>query len=247
MTGHDDKYERIAAFLDGAMSDAEADAFEAAMAADADLAAEVERLASNDELLREAFAVPETAPADDAMLERMGLAPSPEPDSAEPAPFPDAANDNPPLWRRWQAQLGGAVAAGLAFALTFSFTGSGGMSDIGSVLDSTPSGQIAALDSGASVSPILSFQSGDGRYCREFTYSGPDGDRGAIACRASDDWVVEAWGEGASELPDPGEIALASGAGEGSLDEAYARLEAGDPVTIDEEKSLIDGDWKASK
>lgn len=233
--------ERIAAYLDGAMSDAEVELFEQEMARDPQLATEVERLASNDSLLREAFAETADNGIDDAFLKRMALGQLAPPTS--PA-LPAAANDNSPFWRRWQVPLGAGIAAALALALTFTLRGGAAQSPVGLALEQTPSGQVATLDNGATITPVLSFKAGDGRFCREFTYAAASGERGAIACRNAKNWSVEAWGDGAATLPDPDEIALASGAGETSLDEAYASLGAGDPLQMSEENDLIAKGWK---
>lgn len=234
MTGQPDLDQRIAAYLDGAMSDAEAESFEREIADNPALAAEFERLAVNDALLREAFAEPDV---DQDFITRMGL--------GEPEPGPLAANDNPRFWRRWSLPIGGAIAASLALVMTLSLPqGTGGQS-FADALESTPSGQLASLDDGASLKPVLSFAAGDGRFCREFAYADAGGKRGGIACRGSAGWQVEAWGEGAAQLPDPDEIALASGAETASLEEAYRRLDAGDPILAAREKALIANDWRA--
>lgn len=238
MTDQTALFERIAAYLDGAMTDAETEAFEREMASDPLLAAEVERLASNDSLLREAFAEPAGSTIDAAFLERMGLTEPERPVN------PVAANDNPPFWQRYRIPLGAGIAAALALALTFTLQNGTTQTPIGLALEQTPSGQVAALDDGTSITPLLSFKAGDGRFCREFTYSAASGDRGGIACRGAKDWSVEAWGEGAADLPAPGEIALASGAGEASLDQIYARLNAGDPLSMRDETGLITNGWK---
>ena len=238
MTGSSERDERIAAYLDGAMSEAEAAAFEQALADDPALAADLECMAGNDSLLREAFAEPAV---DQAFIARMGLV---EPGSSA-APTPLAANDNPPFWRRWSLPAGGAIAAGLALVLSLTLQQNSGTPGLSEALDATPSGQLASLEDGKSVTPMLSFAAGDGRFCREFAYRSSSGERGGIACRGSSGWQIEAWGEGAAQLPDPGEIALASGAGEGSLDEAYARLKAGDPLLAEQEKALIERGWQA--
>lgn len=242
MSGHPDLDERIAAYLDGAMSESDAAAFESEIADNPLLAAEMERLAGNDALLREAFAEPEV---DDAFLEKMGLG-----QSAPDVPHIEhsgiaAANDNPPFWRRWSVPIGGAIAASLALVATLSLQQGAGGPGMGDALETTPSGQLAALDDGASLTPLLSFQAGDGRFCREFAYASGTAERGGIACRGGDGWQVEAWGEGAAPLPDPGEIALASGADTGALEDAYARLQASDPILADRENALIERGWSA--
>lgn len=241
MTGKPDLHERIATYLDGAMSESEAQAFEQEVGENPSLAAELERLMGNDALLRAAYAEPEI---DDGFLARMGLEPQTGPANTAPA-LAMPANDNPPLWRRWQLPVGGAIAAGLALALTLTFQNGAGGNRFNDALDTTPSGQMAALDEETSLTPVLSFEAGDGRFCREFAYSAGSSDRGGIACRGTDGWTIEAWGEGAGTLPDPGEIALASGADTRSLDEAYRALGASDPISADRESALINKGWNA--
>lgn len=238
MTERTEIERRIAAYLDGAMPEAEMEAFEHDMEHDPALAEAVERFASNDDLLREAMGLAADPAADAEFAVRMGLLPEGSPAIA--------ANDNPPFWKSWRLQTGGAIAAALALALTFTMQSRGTMSPLGEALDSTASGQIAALVGGAELQPVLTFQAGDGRYCREFTLADGAGERSGLACRARDDWVVEAWGDGAAQLPDPDEIALASGAEEQTLDEAYLRLDASDPLQAGQEQALIAQGW-ASK
>lgn len=242
MSGNPDLDERFAAYLDGAMSKSDAAAFECEVADNPLLAAELERLASNDAVLREAFAEPDV---DDAFLEKMGLRERAPAISPVEKSGTAAANDNPPLWRRWSVPIGGAIAASLALVATLSLQQGAGGPDIGSALETTPSGQLASLDDDASLTPLLSFQAGDGRYCREFSFSSGTAERSGIACRGGDGWQVEAWGAGTAKLPDPDEIALASGADTGTLEEAYARLQASDPILAAREKTLIDRGWSA--
>lgn len=245
--------ERISAFLDGEMSEAEMLAFEDEMARDAKLAAAVGAFGEADSLLRRAFDEPIQQGVDHAMLARMGLS---EPHVAN-SRTADAvvaqtsgstsapANDNPPIWRKWAFPAGGAIAAGLAVMLHFG-GGAGTVYDaeFNQALDETPSLNVAALPDGTSLSPLLSFRAGDGRYCREFTEIRHGQGRTALACRGDDGWRVEASQDGAVRLADNGSIAPASGAGSSLLDEAYKRLNAGDPIAAQEEAKLIGADWK---
>lgn len=245
--------ERIAAFLDGAMDDAEQAAFEAELEANPALAAKVERMLSNDHLLREAFDGPIAQGVDEELLARMGLA-APSAKLASPnvvdlasrrSSEPTIANDNTPRWSSWRLPLGGAVAAGVALMVTVGL-GNGG-SSFDAALDATPSGQFAALEDGGKLTPVLSFRADDGRYCREFSLgsgdaAGPGGS--GIACRNGGGWQVEALDEGASELARSDEITLAAGADPSGLDEAYARLGAGDPLAGAAEADLIRRGWK---
>lgn len=241
--------ERIAAFLDGALDDAEQAAFEAELESNPALAAEVERMLGNDSLLREAFDGPISEGVDDALLTRMGLA---QPAAGEVidlasrrAAEPKVANDNTPGWSRSRWPLGGAVAAALALMVTIG-VGSGGTS-FDAALDGTPSGQLAALEDGTNLTPVLSFRAGDGRYCREFSLGSGERGGSGIACRDGSGWQVEALDEGATELARSDEIVLAEGADANGLNAAYARLAAGDPLAGEAESALIASGWDSSE
>lgn len=206
---------------------------------------------ANDGLLQEAFAGPMAKGVDDALLARMGLAGAglSQPaasviDLASRRPAePGIANDNPSGWSRWWLPLGGGVAAALALMVTFGL-GGGSSSSFDAALDATPSGQIAALEDGTKLTPVLSFRAGDGRYCREFSLgSGAAGGTG-VACRDDGGWQVEALDQGATELASSDEIQVAGGADASGLDAAYDRLAAGDPLTGEAELEMITSNWK---
>lgn len=232
-----DRNEMITAYLDGTLDGPALEAFEAELAQDDALAEDVARIAANDDLLRTAFDAPMHEPVDAALLERMGLA---KPDVASPT----AANDNPPFWRRWQLPVGGAIAASLAlFAMLQTGQGPETQSEFAAVMEQTPSAASKMLTNGANITPRLTFVAGDGRYCREYLQTGKSGNQTGIACRSEGKWQVEALIKGGSSAPDPGDIAVASGENGSSLDEAYAKLDASDPVSADTERALIDKSW----
>jgi len=252
MSGPQSREERIAAFLDGALNDADLAAFEAELERDPSLATEVERMMGNDALLRDAFSGPIEEGVDDALLARMGLAKGAPAEVADlderRANPPVAANDNPPFWRRWQVPLGGAIAASLALTLFLTNQqGAAPGAGFNAALDRTPSGQVAALDGGQRLKPLLTFQAGDGRFCREFSIGKGDAGGTGIACRSGENWQVEALDEGATELAKGSEIALASGEDGAGLDAAYARLKAGDPMGAERETALISGGWQVTR
>ncbi|TRD10916.1 hypothetical protein FGU71_02940 [Erythrobacter insulae] len=244
MSGQNERDLRIAAYLDGAMSEEEALQFEHELEADSELADVVARFASNDDLLRQAMATDEGHGIDDAFLARMGLAEaaaaSPPANNRHASPEP--ANDNPPFWKRWQVGAGAAIAACLALVLTFALPGAG-PPGFGDALEATPSGQLASLGDGETLSPILTFEAGDGRFCREFTYATAQSESSGIACRSTSGWKIEAWSDDAVDIPDSSEIALAGSDGPSSLDEAYDRLDAGDPLAVEKESQIMRNGW----
>lgn len=236
----------ISAYLDGMLDDAEMAEFEQALELDPKLAADFARMTQNDALLRSAFDLPLQQDVDAAMLARFGLAD--EKPVALAVAIPRAANDNPPFWRGWRLPAAGAIAAALVFAVTLGMPGDQLPMQFDPALDETATGQLAMLEDGAQLTPVLSFAAADGRFCREFSLAGGPGDsmsggRG-IACRGAGGWQVEALEPGARELADSSGIVLASGDGMSALDAAYARLGAGDPISLDREGDLIRSGWR---
>lgn len=229
----DDWFEQLAAYLDGELDGNAAAAFEARCAADPLLAEQLARVRGNDELLRGAFEPALAGEVDDALLARMGLAP------AAGGRLP--ANDDSPAWGRWRWPIGGALAASLALVVIFS----GAPADQGfsGALDRTPSGQLASLDDGSSLRPVLTFQAADGRYCREYALEKEDQAGSGIACRNGERWQVEAVGQGTPSIGDPGRIVVAGDEGGTDLDSIYAQLGASDPLGGDVEAQLIANRW----
>jgi len=229
----DEMQERLAAWLDGAMSETEAVEFEKLLDSDPELAARAAEWQANDQFIAGAFAPLADAPVDPAMLERLGL--------AEPAPSV-AANDNPPWWRgRGWALGGGALAASLALAVTL--LGQGGNparpDELSLALDNTPSLQTATLADGRTVQPRLTVRAKDGRWCREYI----SGDQDALACRGDKGWEVMARGKAAAQQGG-GDVALAGGEDGAELDAAYARIGASEPLEAQAEAELIKGGWQ---
>jgi hypothetical protein len=238
--------EKIAAFLDGQMSEDEARAFEDAVEQDPALAEEVARLADNDQLLRAAFDAPMHEPVDDTLLARMGLN-QPAVETVVAFPTNKAANDNPSVWRKWQWPMGGAIAASLALMLVIQIGQGPVQRDALSVaLDTTPSSATVRLADGKAITPQISFAAKDGRFCREFLQTSAGKNETGIACRSKDGWSVEALTKGGAVLPGSKDIMTASGEDPSKLDAAYQRLGASDPFDAVKERALIDRRWAAS-
>lgn len=228
--------EKLAAFLDGAMSDDEAAEFEARLASDPELAAKAERWLANDQLMAAAFAPAALAPLAPEMLQAMGLG---APDT--PATPRLAANDNAPWWRRHAVPLGGAMAASLAAILLLTpRSGEAPQRDLSFALESGQSLTPVQLADGSTVTPTLTIKAADGRWCREYRQEATVG----LACRNAGQWQVEARGTGSGPA-DGSEIAVASGADGSALDAAFARLGASDPIDGKAEAELIAQGWTA--
>ncbi len=250
MTKYENQQERITAFLDGHMVDDEMVDFEAAMNADPALADAVARFGANDDLLRGAFDEPMQQGVGDALLAKMGLA---DTGAANVANISVArkskavANDNSPGWRRWRWPAAGSIAAAMVAAVmmqTSPIAEPG--AQFAQAMETLPSGQIARLAKGEAVEPLLTFKAGDGRFCREFSRSGPQAATG-IACRSNAGWAVVANATGATALGNSGQIETAAGADNSALTGAYVRLNGSDPLDSEAEKALIANGWTSSQ
>ncbi|MBP6379042.1 MAG: hypothetical protein KA312_01355 [Sphingorhabdus sp.] len=229
-----DRYETIAAYLDGSLTGEVRLRFEAEMQADETLVAEVNQWQANDAMLRAAFPIAEGG-IDATMLDRLGL--------AEPKTPPIAANDNRWSWGRI-GLAGGALAASLAVAMLLLKPAAKGPADdqqFQIAMEKLPSGQSAILSDGASVRPILTFRAGDGRYCREFAIERVGG---GITCRLDGQWSIEAESARGADTGDTDQIRTAAGSDPAPLDVAMEKLGASDPFNGKKEKDIISLGWR---
>lgn len=236
MSGPATPEERLAAWLDGALSPGEAAAFEAELARDPQLAERAATWRRNDAFMAGALAPILDEPIGNDVLARMGLGDAPAAPYAEPV----AANDNPPWWRSYRALLGGAIAAGLALTLVMvqrpgTTVDDGGLS---LALDTTPALQSARLADGRTIVPQLTAQAADGRWCREYR----QGNLAGLACRGSNGWKIEAQGKAAPAIG-AGDYATASGQTAPEVDSANARLNMADPLDPAAERALMASKW----
>lgn len=232
----DESEEKLAAFLDGAMGDAEAAEFEARLSSDPELAAKAERWLANDRRIAAAFAPVALAPVTPELLHGMGLG-----ELAPVAAAPSAANDNSPWWRRHALPLGGALAASLAAILLLTPRSAQlPRRDLSFALETGQSLTPVQLADGSSVTPTLTVKAADGRWCREYRQASSVG----LACRKAGQWTVEAQGTGSGPA-DGSEIAVASGADGSALDAVFARLRTSDPIDGKDEAELIAKGWPA--
>ena len=246
--------DRVSAYLGGAMTPTEAAAFEREMEGDAQLAAIVERWQRNDALLKHAFTTPDAEAVSGALLDRLGLADAP-PESNVVAldrvqrTTPAAQNDNP-VSSKWKWSIAGSLAASVAvLAAVGSFWTAKppALENDGAfqtALNSSASGATVALNDDQKLTPILSFEAGDGRFCREFAMEGNAAGSTGVACKSGDKWQIEAMVKGAGSLPSNDEIRTAGGESGASLDATYQRLGAGDPLNNQKEKQVISDGWK---
>lgn len=185
--------EMLVAHADGALSGEEARRVEAALAADAALAARYAALAGAGRAARAAYAGVAREPVPDRLLAAVLAA-----DAATAAPPPMPANA--PRVSRGLAAIAATLVLGLALGLLSAplLRGGGGEQ----ALAALPPSIVAALSAGASgeqvqtpgapvVTVISTHRSGDGTICRAIDVGG-EAPASALACRAAGGWRLVA-------------------------------------------------------
>lgn len=240
--------ERLMAYADGALSPGEAAEIERLMAGDEGLAARVAAFADSRALVKRALGA--APPVPDGLAERVrALA---EADAARRgAAAPSAQVVDLASRRRvvpfWQLPIAASVA--LAVGVLAGWTGKpdqggpGGLTlavveeaALAEALAAVPSGESREIGGGVSFAAIASFRDGAGQLCREFEQDRAGGGSAvAVACRSGDAWSVR--------------FAMATGQGDAAgyapassletLDAWLASIEAGAPLTDDEEAAAL--------
>ncbi len=225
--------ERISAWLDNALSDAERSAFEAEMAANPILAAQVEKLSANDDALRAAFASPMAQDVPDHLMEMLRAEPVEKNTNARPTV----------AQRAWLAWGGGAVAATLALALFLSPSPRGNEGQIADTIGSIASLETKTLATGARLTPQLSFPSLEGGHCRQFMVVENGNAKSGLACHKAGRWSVRGL-EPMMAPADGGGYAPASGSSAAHIDALSEKLRDGDPLDAASETALIAKKWR---
>ncbi len=241
MTEHDDQM--LSRYIDGELSLIERRAIEKRLDSEPALREQLERFERVQFLLGNAFPV---APQDKRLNEITSLLEAPQ---VTVVPFPGRGDNTASSKRRWQFGLAASLAAALGVvALQGLQTTVQGLS-VAQFLELTPSSgnTWTALADGTEARALLSFQSNEGGWCREYISRGVGKSAGnnlhAVACRENQEWIVKA----ASQTDLLGNAELYQPASATDTDEvaAFIDSEALDiPLDATTEQRLISTDWQ---
>jgi len=244
--------EQIAAYVDGALGEAEAARVAAAITEDAAArayAAEVERANG---LLRKTFGTPMAEPVSPELKD--AIINHPVGDGGKVVSLAEARPRRTPLLPMALAAsvaLAIGVGAGAAFLGQWADT-ERQLAALGPVaakgplhaaLEQLPSGEISP----EGVQPMLSFRDGEGRICREFEVVGelPENLEFGIACRTPADlWQVEIVVTAPQSEAGGGDFRPASGPGADALDAMLDSLGAQPALSPAEEADLLRHGWR---
>lgn len=116
------------------------------------------------------------------------------------------------------------------------------------VLESAPSAEVTSVPAeGAAVRAVLTFQSKDGRFCREFEILAPAGGSTGIACRDDGVWRAEVLLSAEAAPVDSNFYTPAGGSDEPAVAEVAERLMQGDPLGAQEEAQLLASGWRTTR
>jgi negative regulator of sigma E activity len=251
--------ERLCAWLDGELPAEEADRLSDRLAADPALARRLGALRGTDETMRRLYAAVDELPLPQQVLDLLQ-------DDAAGAAGAEVKSNVVAFPRRGMRsflQMPVAIAASVALVAGFLVSGlmsrdAGrvgdpatlyartipGDSELHRLLESGLSTEARTLDGGADARVVLTFQAGDGDWCRQFELAAPAGSTQALACRRGGNWQVET--ASFTDARDTGgPYQQASGATTPALDAAVEAL-IGDrePLAAEEESRLISKGWE---
>lgn len=230
--------EELSAFLDGELPAEASKRVAAALDEDETLRRRLQRLAFADRALASAYA----AIGDSKMpawVTALIAGDGPRPEQPDPP-----------------SRLAAPIAAGVALIVGAAFgwliAAPKGVSDaalagivspasaLNEALETSPSGAEVAIFRGKKAELILTFRSGDGAWCREFTVTTPKDAAHAVACRNNGKWRVEfaASAPTSDQLDAPSEVA--------AFDGALQTLRPGPALSPPEEEAMLREHWPES-
>lgn len=241
--------ETIAAYADGELGPEDAAKVEAAMAADPDLARQVEAHRRLRQTLTDHFASIADMPVPERLTAMLAAKGNSSGNVVSLAAVREARAEAMPRARsapsRWA--MGGALAASLALGVLIGgqlMPGGGpivsrdGQLVAGGHLDKALTTQLASAQDGAATRILISFRGRDGRYCRGFE----SGATAGIACRDDGRWLIERSQSAGPETPSGG-YRQASSAAAGIM-AAAQDMAAGPALDAAAEKAARDAEWQ---
>lgn len=235
----------LSAFLDAELEEAEMEQVRQALAEDLTVADRLAALANVDMVVRQAAEKATEAPMPAAVLALLDTHPTaPTEKSADVVELS--------TWQRLRKQVSVPVslAAGIALMVGLSVFNTAQHSpdatweNVAQVMDTNLTGETYQSDSGAQITPQLSFQNGDGEFCRQVEAQSEAELNQWIGCKNNrGDWVQVAH----ITLPatsSQGEYRTASATK--ALDDVLDTLMASSPMNRSQEQQAIRNHWLAS-
>ena len=231
--------EELAAFADGELTGETEARIAAAVAADEELARQVERHRALKEKLAGHFTPIVDQPVPGHLKQMLqGASDDESEDTAEVVDFAAARDriDSRRKLRGW-GWAGGAIAAALVAALIFTTGEDARTGYADAQLASTLDNQLVATQPGDTGTRILlSFRNDAGEFCRAYSTAEQSG----ISCRDADGWRQEAIGAGSAG----GQTEYRMAGSETEILEAAQDMASGPALTAEEEAAALERGWR---
>lgn len=262
--------ETLSTYLDGELPPEEMDRITDEVAASPVLAARLEAFRLSDKRLAHQFAAADKKPirADTLdMIKQFGTqewaSTSPSMESDTVVKFKQRTPWAAVIQRAsWGQAVAASIALFIGIATGIQLDGNGGTanyatlqtaglitdeSPLYSVLEAVPSLERIDLVSGASATPVMSFESADGGFCRELQVATGNSHSRSVACRSDYGWLVKATVASAGPAP---EVTVgfvpASALNSPLIDQTIMGLIKGDALNAIDEGQLIKNGWSSN-
>lgn len=243
--------EMLSAFIDGELAQEEAERLREAIEEDENLAARLDRIRVPDAFIAAAYGAIDKDQIPKRILALLEDRPAnTKPEGGRVVAFPGARILRAP--RQWAAPMAASVALAIGVGVGLQLAPAPrssvmltGLVDAQSALHqalaATPSGRTVSLGGGDTLTPVLSFQAKDGRYCREFSVSSPAHPQRAVACAQDGLWRIEV---AIAHAPASGAgYATASSGFAAQFDAIIDGAMAGEALDGEAELEMIAQDW----
>jgi negative regulator of sigma E activity len=233
--------EKLSAFLDAELPEAEMEAIREQLIEDENLANRMADLAMVDELLAMSYSTIDTRPLPQSINKLLA---EDKPKTANIIAFP--------LLKKIQQRLQqhAAIAASVALVIGFGIAQfrhtntDNSWEAVAHILETAPSGVEQLSSSGAQIKPRLTFTNKAGEYCRQFVMIDKNTTSENIACRTDNQWQLAA-SIYIEKVQQAGAYQTASG---GSLSDATVeQMTSGDFFDTQAESAAIEQHWALKK
>jgi hypothetical protein len=247
--------ELLSAFIDGALSPDRAAALKQRLEAEPALADRLKQLEHADAAVHDAYAPIATEPLPQRVLDLIDAARGGAASDADVVNFARRRGERKLRFAPLPVSLAAGVALAVGLSLGYFVTSrapapdaaliaSTGVIPTGTalheILETTASAATREIERGISVTPVLTFRSVDGDYCRQIDVASERGGAEALACRGDSGWRFEAVSFTAVTSTN-GVFRPASRSG--VIDTAIDERIDGDPLDASAEEAVIEQRW----
>jgi len=249
--------EKLSAYIDGELAVNEMEAINNALKSDASLSARLAEMKRPDRIIAAAYGEIDKEPMPKAIMDLLqsGAESEEAVNGGNVVRFPLKSLLHAP--QQWTTPLAASVALAIGVGLGMQLTSNNGAagsdgvlmagvidasSPIHQALESSMSAETFS-SSGVSVTPVLTFKSREGDFCREFSATADAVTNRAVACRMNDQWAMQ-FAMVSDRNMDPDSFSTASTAASPAFDGFVDELMGDEPLAPDDEAAVIKRQWR---